>query len=83
MGVLRLLPNGVLASAPKRIRDMLGLDPMSKERVIEEIADRELEKKPDNATDTQPTREQWEGLKKDMEENGVPSPLEVGKRFLR
>jgi len=83
MGVVWELPTTVLTKAPKFIRDKLGLDPMPKERVIKEIADKEIANPSDNSTGDQPSEEQWKDLKKDMDENGVPSEFEAVKRFIK
>ena len=83
MGVVWELPTAVLTKAPKFIRDKLGLDPMPMERVIKEIADKEITSPQDNSTGDQPSQEQWEGLKRNMDEEGVPSALEAGKLFLK
>ncbi len=73
MGAVWELPTTVLTKVPKLVRDKLGLDPMPPERVIKEIADKEIATPSSNSTGTQPTEEQWKGLKKDVDENGVPS----------
>jgi len=83
MGVAWELPTTVLTKAPKLIRDKLGLDPMPKERVIKEIADKEIANPSDNSTGDQPSEGQWKDLKKDMDESGVPSSWEAGKLFLK
>jgi len=56
---------------------------MPMERVIKEIADKEVANPSDNSTGDQPSNEQWKDLKKDMDEKGVPSAFEAGKIFLR
>jgi hypothetical protein len=83
MGVAWELPTTILTKAPRYIRDKLGLDPMPMERVIKEIADKEISSPQDNSTGDQPSQEQWEGLKRSMEEEGVPSPWETGKLILK
>lgn len=83
MGVVWELPTAVLTKVPRFIRDKLGLNPMPMERVIKEIADEEIARREDNSTDERPSQRQWEDLKNDMDENGVPSPWEAGARLLK
>jgi len=83
MGVVWELPTAVLTKVARFIRDKLGLNPMPMERVIKEIADEEIVRREDNSTDERPSQRQWEDLKNDMDENGVPSPWEAGARLLK
>ena len=72
-----------IAKRSNKIRDKLGLNPVTPEKIIKELADKEIERIKNGSDPNNQRIEELEKLEKQMDEKGLDSLSECLKKLLK